>query len=119
MKAGKTANPSCSSCSRTLVPVASMDWVAMLKSDHTTNLATRLLAPVRALGYRDRGPSAVPSKQDEPHRWRLSGSGVAPGARRSMIHQLREIKWRANTAATYRLRDFASGAWAHHCRPAS
>ena len=33
--------------------------------------------------------------------------------------QLREIKWRANTAATYRLRDFASGAWAHYCRPAS
>jgi MoaA/NifB/PqqE/SkfB family radical SAM enzyme len=31
----------------------------------------------------------------------------------------RELIWRANTAFSYRLRDFASGALAHHCRPTS
>lgn len=33
--------------------------------------------------------------------------------------QLSELRWRANAALSYHLRDFASGAWAHHCRPAS
>ena len=32
---------------------------------------------------------------------------------------LRELIWRTSTAVTYRLRDFASGGLAQHCRPAS
>src|SRR5580693_203148 len=30
-----------------------------------------------------------------------------------------ELRWRAGTAISYRLRNFATGTWAHHCRPAS
>lgn len=33
--------------------------------------------------------------------------------------QMHELRWRANAALSYRLRDFASGAWAHRCRPTS
>jgi MoaA/NifB/PqqE/SkfB family radical SAM enzyme len=32
---------------------------------------------------------------------------------------LQDLRWRATTALSYRLRDFASGTFARHCRPAS